>query len=78
MLKTLILIHWLKKNNLEYYGTVPSTKLFDQSNLEISGVWNKCDVHYPYFPIRLYKQLSWILTNQREGGYWITLGRLKN
>lgn len=71
-------LDWFKKNNIEYYETIPSTKLFDQTELEISGVWNNYRVNYPNFPVRLCKQLSWILTNQKEGGYWITFGRLKN
>ncbi|MDO8509358.1 MAG: class I SAM-dependent methyltransferase [Nanoarchaeota archaeon] len=71
-------LNWFKKNDIEYIETVPSTKIFDQSNLEIAGVWNKCDVGYPNFLVRAGKQLMWILNNQREGGYWITFGKLKN
>lgn len=68
-------LKWFKINNLEYYQSVPSLNLFDQSNLEITGVWNNFGRTYPYFPIRLYKQLSWIWKTHHEGGYWITFGK---
>jgi 2-polyprenyl-3-methyl-5-hydroxy-6-metoxy-1,4-benzoquinol methylase len=71
-------LRWFKKNNIEYYQTVPSSTLFNHSILEIAGVWNKANEAYPLFPIRLYKQLTWIFTTNREGGYWITFGRKKD
>jgi len=70
-------LKWFKKNNIEYYQSVPTLKPFDQSNLDISGVWNKTNETYPYIPIRFYKQLKWIATTHHEGGYWITFGRKK-
>ncbi len=71
-------LRWFKENNVEYYQTIPSSVLFNKSNLEVSGVWNNIGVTFPYFPIRVIKQITWIPTNQREGGYWITFGRLKS
>jgi len=70
-------LRWFKNNGVEYIQTVPSSKLFNQEDLEIAGVWNNCEEIYPYLPIRFYKQLTWIWKTQREGGYWITFGRLK-
>ncbi|MFC1682227.1 class I SAM-dependent methyltransferase [Nanoarchaeota archaeon] len=70
-------LKWFKKNNIDYLQTVPSSKLFDESNLEIAGVWNNTNESYPYFPIKIIKQLMWIWKTQREGGYWITFGREK-
>ena len=68
-------LNWFKKNNIVYYQTLPSSTLFDQSNLQIAGVWNNTSTIYPYFPIRLYKQLTWIWRTRHEGGYWITFGK---
>ncbi|PIN79387.1 hypothetical protein COV16_04510 [Candidatus Woesearchaeota archaeon CG10_big_fil_rev_8_21_14_0_10_34_8] len=71
-------LRWFKENNISFYGTVPSSTPFDKSNLDITGVWNSTDQIYPYFPIRAYKQLIWILTTHHEGGYWITFGKNNN
>lgn len=71
------ILRWFKNNGVEYMQTIPSSKLFNQEDLEIGGVWNNCGEIYPYLPIRFYKQLIWIWKTQREGGYWITFGRLK-
>lgn len=71
------ILQWFKRNEIEYYGAVPSLTLLDQSNLEIKGLWNKTGVAYPYFPIRLYKQLTWIWETHHEGGYWVMLGKKK-
>jgi hypothetical protein len=68
-------LRWFKENNIKYYQTIPSLTLFDQSNLEISGVWNNTKEVYPYFPVRIYKQLTWIWKTQYEGGYFIVFGR---
>lgn len=68
-------LQWFKKNNIEYYQTLPSTTSFDQSILDIKGVWNKTDQSYPYLPIRVYQQLKWISKTHHEGGYWITFGK---
>jgi len=70
-------LKWFKKNNIKYYQTLPSSTLFDQSVLDITGVWNNTNEIYPFFPIRVYKQLTWIWKTNREGGYWITFGRKK-
>jgi 2-polyprenyl-3-methyl-5-hydroxy-6-metoxy-1,4-benzoquinol methylase len=70
-------IRWFRKNNIEYYETVPSCRLFNNSDIEIAGVWNNMGEKKPNFLVRLYKQLSWIWTTHREGGYWITFGRKK-
>jgi len=70
-------LRWFKKNDIEYIQTVPSSTLFDNSNLEIAGVWNKIKGFYPYLPIRTYKQTVWIWKTHHEGGYWITFGRKK-
>lgn len=67
---------WFKKNNVKYTQTVPSLSL-GEYNYSIGGVWNDFQQIYPYFPIRLYKQLTWFWKTQREGGYWITFGKVK-
>ncbi len=68
-------LNWFNKNNIDYYNTVPSSNVFDTSDLEITGVWNKEKI--PIFPVRMYKQLSWILSTHHEGGYWVTFGKNK-
>jgi SAM-dependent methyltransferase len=70
-------LRWFKRNNIKYHQTVPSSKPFDQSNLDIAGVWNNTKEVYPYIPIRFYKQLGWVWKTHHEGGYWITFGRKK-
>jgi len=70
-------LKWFKKNKITYYQTVPSLTPFDQSDIEIAGVWNNTNEIYPYFPIRVYKQLCWIWKTHHEGGYWVTFGRKK-
>lgn len=70
-------LKWFKKNNIQYYNSVPSLIPFDDIELEIAGVWNDVGRIYPYFPIRWYKQLLWTWKTHKEGGYWITFGRLK-
>lgn len=70
-------LKWFKKNNVEYYQTVPSSTPFNKENVEIAGVWNKTKEIYPGFVIRTYKQLSWIWKTHGEGGYWLTFGKLK-
>lgn len=70
-------LRWFRNNNISYYQTVPSSRLFDQSILEIAGVWNDCGEIYPYFPIRVYKQVCWFWKTHHEGGYWITFGRTR-
>lgn len=67
------ILKWFKENDIEYYETIPSLTLFDQVDLEMSGVWTKKG--YPYFPIRVAKQLTWIWKTQHEGGYWMTFGK---
>ncbi len=68
-------LRWFRKNDIEYFQSVPSLKPFDESNLEISGVWNKTGETYPNFLIRFYKQLGWVWKTHREGGYWVMFGR---
>lgn len=68
-------LKWFKKNNVTYYQTVPSCTPFDQSDPEITGVWNNTNEVYPNFFLRAYKQLTWIWKTNHEGGYWITFGR---
>lgn len=70
-------LKWFKKNNISYYQTIPTVKMFDQSNLDIAGLWNKEGKSCPNFLIRLVKQLKWIWETHHEGGYWITFGRDK-
>lgn len=71
-------LRWFKKNNIKYYQTIPSTNLFDQSNLEIAGVWNSTNGKKPNYIIRTYKQLNWIFNTHHEGGYWMTFGKNKS
>ena len=70
-------LKWFKKNKIRYIQTVPTCTPNDISNIEIAGVWNDYKEMYPYFLIRLYKQLTWFWKTQREGGYWITFGKIK-
>lgn len=70
-------LKWFKRNNIEYYQTVPSSSPFSQENIGIAGVWNNYNEAYPFFPVRCYKQLTWIWKTHCEGGYWITFGRKK-
>ncbi len=70
-------LRWFKKHHIVYMQSVPTLALFDESDLEIAGVWNGLKHVYPYLPIRALKQLSWIIKTHREGGYWITFGRKK-
>ena len=67
-------IGWFKKNSIQFFHTVPSTSLFSESAVDISGVWHKKEKS-PSFIVQLYKQLGWIKSTNREGGYWITFGR---
>jgi len=71
-------LRWFKENNIEYYQSVPSLTPFDRGILEISGVWNNGNGGYPYFPVTIYKQLTWLWKTHHEGGYWITFGRHKS
>lgn len=71
-------LRWFKKNNINYIQTTPSMTLFDKGNLSIAGVWNETDQKYPSWITRIYKQLTWIYTTNREGDYWITFGQKKN
>ncbi len=68
-------LRWFKKNNINYIQTVPSSSLFENSEIEIAGVWNSFKEKYPNFLVRCYKQLEWIFKTNREGGYWITFGK---
>ena len=70
-------LRWFRKNDIEYFQSVPSLNPFDESNLEIAGVWNRTGETYPNFLIRFYKQLEWIWKTHREGGYWVMFGRKK-
>ena len=67
-------VNWFKKNGIQFYHTVPSTSLFSESAIDIGGVWGKAE-NPPPFPVQLYKQLGWIKSTNREGGYWITFGK---
>ena len=68
-------MNWFKKNGIEFIQTVPSSKIVDNSVLEITGVWNDVGLSKPWVLIRLYQQLKWVFTTHHEGGYWITFGR---
>ncbi len=68
-------LRWFRKNDITYSQTVPTSKLFDEGDLEITGVWN--DASYPSLPIRAITQTSWIWSTHHEGGYWITFGKSK-
>jgi len=68
-------LNWFKKNDIEFYQTIPSSNPFNQENTEIAGVWNKFNESYPSLPVRFYKELTWVWRTQKEGGYWITFGR---
>ena len=66
-----------KWGNLEYHHTTPSLNPFNQSSLDVAGVWNRTQEIKPIFPVRAYQQVTWLHKTQREGGYWITFGRRK-
>jgi len=68
-------LEWFKQNKIEYSQAIPSLTSFDNSDLEISGVWNNTNEVFPSFFIRFYKQLSWIWRTHREGGYFIVFGK---
>ena len=68
-------LSWFKKNDIEFLQSVPTLEPFDDSVLEIAGVWG--DSSYPRLPLRMVKQLAWIYTTHREGGYWIMFGKKK-
>lgn len=68
-------LRWFRKNNIEYYQTLPAISPFDKSVLEIAGVWNKTNEPYPRAHLRAYSQLTWLWKIHHEGGYWITFGR---
>lgn len=66
-------LRWFRKNSIKYYQTVPSMVPFDQTDLEISGVWN--NEPCPNFLVRAYKQFSWIWKRHHEGGYFLMSGK---
>lgn len=66
---------WFKKNDIEYYQTVPSLRIFDKTTDEVCGVWNNYLEREPSMGERFLHQLMWIYTTHHEGGYWITFGR---
>lgn len=68
-------LKWFRKNHIEYYGSIPSTKIFYEGDMEIEGVWNNLNKKKPNIFIRAYKQLRWIWVIHKEGGYWIMLGK---
>lgn len=65
-------LKWFKKNGINYVQSVPTCDIFNDADLEISGVWS--EEGYPNIIRRLYNQLTWLWKTQREGGYWITFG----
>ncbi len=54
--------------------TSPSTYSSNNVDLEISGVFRNEPV--PNILKRASSQLSWMLENDPNGGYWITFGQL--
>jgi len=68
-------LDWFKKYNVKYLQTVPNTKFSNGTDLECYGLFNK--ERKPTIVHRAYNQLKWIYTTHKEGGYWITFGRLK-
>lgn len=69
------ILKWFQNNNIAYCSAVPSLIPFDKTDLDIKGVWNDIDAVHPNLPIRIYKQLSWIIKTHHEGGYWIMFGK---
>jgi len=65
-------LSWFKNNNISYSQIVPPRVDY---NLDIAGCWNKEKA--PAVLFRTCIQLKWIWKIHREGGYWITFGRLK-
>lgn len=70
-------LRWFKKNDIEYYQTIPYVTPLCKKDLDISGLWNKNDESYPNIFIRLYQQFKWVFTTHHEGGYFITFGKKK-
>jgi 2-polyprenyl-3-methyl-5-hydroxy-6-metoxy-1,4-benzoquinol methylase len=70
-------LKWFKKNNVEFIETIPPSTLFSKTNQDVSEVWNVFKEDSPSLLVRFFKQLGWIFSTQKEGGYWITFGKLK-
>ncbi len=63
-------LKWFDLNGVEFVQLIPN-----KPDLGIRGVWNKEDKLNKIS--RAIKQLTWIDKLDREGGYWITCGKLK-
>ena len=61
-------LKWFREEGIRYNETIPPSG----ENLEMTGLWRKTT--YPYLPIRIGRQLSYLWKTQREGGYWMTFG----
>lgn len=68
-------LRWFKENDIKYQQSVPTLMMFDESDVGIGGVWNTVDEGYPNFFKRFWKQMLWIWTTHREGGYWVMFGQ---
>ncbi len=71
-------LDWFEKNDIEYWGANPSLLFFDKSDPTISGAWNSADKRYPGPLARFCKQLKWMWTTHRDGGYWVMFGKKRN
>ncbi len=71
-------LQWFKDNGITYSDSVPSLSWFNESEVDIAGVWNSVGEPYPNFFLRFWRQLLWIWTTHKEGGYWVMFGRKDN
>jgi SAM-dependent methyltransferase len=71
-------LSWFKKNGIEYIEAAPSLMPWSGFDIEASGVWNGANEKYPNLLVRFYKQLKWIWTTHRDGGYFVMFGRKKD
>ncbi|MBS3140074.1 class I SAM-dependent methyltransferase [Candidatus Woesearchaeota archaeon] len=67
-------LSWFKKNKIRFLECVPSLMFFDNSIMEVKGIWNTSE-KTPSLFTRTVKQLQWISATNREGGYYILFGR---
>ena len=65
------ILRWFDKNGIGFVQIVPN-----KPDLAIRGVWN--EEGKPNIVSRSLKQIKWVDQLDREGGYWITFGRLKS
>jgi len=67
-------LNWFQKNDIEYVNSVPKINLAEH----FTGNDRLFEWHDPGSPLdHLLRQLGWILTEGKEGGFFIIIGRKK-